>query len=98
MTYVVAEYYIGFMSRYDGTANTDMARISLFREKQTAIDFIIKKIIENEADDATLDETKNPAAPPTFNDIENLIDCLEQYEMYNYDNLYMFTLELISIK
>ena len=44
MVYIVAKYYIGFQSRYDGTGNTDKAEIHLFNEKPVAIQFIVDDI------------------------------------------------------
>lgn len=46
MIYIVANYYIGPMCRYDGTGNTDLATILLFEKEEKAIQHVIDKIIE----------------------------------------------------
>ena len=89
MAYVVAEYYIGPWKRYDGTGNTDEATISLFKEKTTAFEFIVKKIQED-IDDNNLDNPDEPSQ--TFDDLAELKKRIEEYGMYNYNDLYMFTL------
>jgi len=89
MAYIVAQYYIGPWKRYDGTGNTDEATISLFKEKTTAFEFILKQI----HDDVNEYNEDNPDEPPqTFDDLKKLTKRLEQYGMYKYNDIYMFTL------
>jgi len=85
MAYVLNIYYIGPMSRYDGTGNTDVAHTCLFSKKDTAINYAIEFI-----NDATNDEIdpKDPYVQTLKNDL-SMGTC-------NYGDIYMATLEWIE--
>jgi hypothetical protein len=85
MAYIVGQYYIGPWSRYDGSENTDLPELSLFKEKPQAIGFILKLIEGN--------STREP-----FDDLETLNRDIEAYGYYNYNDNTMFTLELKQIQ
>lgn len=93
MAYVLAIYYIGWGSRYDGTGNSDHAFIRLFREKETAIQAIIA-FIQEEIEEQIDNGTRND---PKFDDKDNMVARLEKYKSYKFEE-YMFTLTYSNIE
>ena len=95
MAYIVAQYYIGPMCRYDGSGNTDQASLFLFKDRDKAVEFIINQINES----IQQDNEDNPDQPRrTFDDLDNLNKRLEEYGTYNFDDVDMFTLEFAEIQ
>lgn len=96
MAYVVANYFVGPLCSYDGTGNTDKATITLFKEKETAIQYIISEI-QSEIDDQSDIDDDHKDTKPKFDDEENLRKDLKKYNFYTFQETYMFTLEYLPI-
>src|SRR5581483_1641328 len=96
MAYTVAKYYIGPLARYDGTGNTDTASIHLFKEKEMAIQFILKQIQED-IDNMNTNDNKTDE-PYIFADMENFMKNIKEHGMYNHEDTIMYTVEFLEIK
>lgn len=94
MPYIVAQYYIGPFNRYDGTGNTDKASIFLFNDRDIAVKFILKQI-QQIIDEIISDNSDK--FPQIFDDMANFTEAIDKYNMYNYSDTHMFTLEKSKI-
>ena len=94
MAYILATYFIGPLSRYDGSRNSDYASITLFETNEKAtqhvIDFIIENVKESNAD---LDQNR----VISDSDIIKIRKKLNKYGRYTFDDTYMFTIEYAEI-
>ena len=93
MVYVVAIYFIGPLSRYDGTGNTDKVSIRLFYDEAKAIQAILDEIQNIIDEDINYDQINIQ-----FEDEGKLRKGIDEYGFYTFDNRYMFTLEILSIE
>jgi hypothetical protein len=94
MAFVVAFYYTGFSSRYDGSGNTDTATIRLFSSVDVAIEAAHRFIlchIEQQIFDGVRED-------PKFDDYENMKRKLEESGTYNFEDTYMITMEHRNIE
>ncbi len=85
--YVLATYYIGYSSRYDGSGNTDTASIQLFRTQEEAINTVIS-VIREEINGQIADNIRDD---PKFDDVQIISRALIN-GFYNFEDHYMFTL------
>lgn len=97
VVYVVAKYYIGPMNRYDGSGNTDTASITLYRNRDDALNYIIDDINETIAEDNENYVDPKDMIKLTNIDYNNMIDELNRHGIYNYEHQYMYTLEQTNI-
>ena len=96
MLFVVSEYYIGWGARYDVTGNTDMATISIFREKDRAMAHIISQIndiIRDDIDNAEDIDDAEEYFKMSNDEMAEMVVRLNEYCCYNFRDHMMYCLE-----
>ena len=88
--FIVAEYYVGPLHRYDGGSCTDVAHLWLCSTREKAIEKIFQEIERNivELEDPQLDG----------NEIDQLTNSLNQFGQCTYRNCYMYTLGTYTLE